>query len=177
MVKYLSGTLDYGIKATKYKRIKISVYVDASFGQEYENKSRTGYVIFVNDCPTVFESRKQSVVALSSAEAEYMALTACIRQVQWLQSLLWQLFKFNDHVIVLTDNKPSMQIARSVNGSKLTRHISIRYHFIKEILNDEDNNISLEYCPTDKMVADVFTKILSGEKFTNFRSFLVTSRY
>eukprot|EP00122_Pirum_gemmata_P000507 Pgem_evm1s449 len=169
VIKYLAGTTNLGLVAHRTQNITIEVYVDASYGSEYDRRSRTGILIIVNGCTTIWESRKQPVVALSSASSEYIALANCILYVQWLQTLLKQLFNLDIHVIINTDNKPSKHIAENINGSKLTRHTDIKYHFIKEVIANDNHKITLRYLNTNDQLADIMTKPLGGQKFSKFR--------
>eukprot|EP00121_Abeoforma_whisleri_P006484 Awhi_evm1s5900 len=171
IIKYLKGTINFGLKIPKTNEINIEIYTDASYGTEYDRRSRSGMVILVNGCPIVYESKRQGVIALSSAESEYIALCNCLRHTKWLMSVISQLFGLKGSVIVNIDNQPAKHVALGHNGSKLARHIDIRYHYVKEIL--EDKSINLEYCDTDKMIADIFTKPLGKNKFEKFRERLV----
>eukprot|EP00121_Abeoforma_whisleri_P002963 Awhi_evm1s2661 len=133
-------------------------------------KSRTGFILLINGCPFVWESKKQAVVAQSSAEAEYIALSSCVRQVLWAISLLKQLFNYESVVVIYTDNLPAKNVAEGSNGSKLTRHIYIKHHFIKEILADDENLVRLQYCESANMMADFLTKTLTGSNFTKWKN-------
>jgi hypothetical protein len=110
-----------------------------------------------------WSSRKQELVALSTAEAEYIAATHAAKEGIWLQRLIGELY---DVVITPTtlycDNQAALTLATTDNFHARTKHIDICYHFIRHEV--ETGAFKLIYCPTDDMVADILTKPLPGWK-------------
>jgi len=127
-------------------------------------KSHTGSLIIFNGGPIVWQSKRQSTVALSSAEAEYMALTETLKLCMYVM-MISNFMKIDLPLPfpILCDSQSAIQMARNPVSSQRTRHINIRYHYIREqvILG----NITIVYLQTDEMLADIFTKPLAKIKF------------
>ncbi len=117
--------------------------------------------------------QKQATVALSTSEAEYIALCAATQEAVWLERLLRELGFSNGPVRLLEDNQPckvlSPCIAQNPIAHSRTKHIDIKYHYIREVL--QSNSINLQY-PTSEMVADLLTKPLSRVTFERLRTAL-----
>ena len=115
------------------------------------------------------KSKKQQTVALSTAEAEYVALSAAIQEAMWLRSLLQELgVPQNEATIVMQDNQSTMAIATNPEAHERTKHIDIRHHFVRDTI--ESGAIELQYCPTQDMIADIFTKALDKGRFEELRT-------
>ena len=171
VLKYVYGTKNLVLKANNGK-IKIDAYCDASYNSEYDGKSRTGLIIMVNDMPVVWFSKKQSVVALSTAEAEYMAYCMGCRYLRWVHNIVHQIFGIKLKSELKIDNTSAKAIAENLSGTKLARHIAVRFHYVKEVLQDGD--VVLKYCNTKDMLADMFTKTLDNKTFERHRSSMLT---
>jgi len=162
--RYLAGTanrgLCYGIDGEG------SGYTDADWGSGDDRKSIRGYTFLLNGAAICWNSKKQSTVALSSTEAEYMALTQAVKESLWLQAVLTDL-RARRHLEELRniniDNQGAMVLARNPQFHARTKHIDIQYHFIREHI--EKQGITLSYCPTGEMTADIFTKPLPQPSF------------
>lgn len=117
-------------------------------------------------------SRQQEVVALSSTEAEYIGLCSVGKDAVWVRRLLrgFGIEKLNlgKPLVINADNQGSMDLARNCVSSKRTKHIDVRYHYIRELV--ENDVVTFQYCPTDNMVADMLTKPLGSTKLEKFRS-------
>lgn len=147
---------------------EIEGYADADWaGDRTDRKSTSGYVFKVFGCTVSWCSRKQSSVALSSTEAEYIALSLAISEACWLKSLISDL-KICDslNVMIYEDNQSAIKVCRNPEFHKRLKHIDIRYHFIRDKINDK--TVSLKYIPTKLQLADLFTKPLSLSSFNNF---------
>ena len=100
---------------------------------------------------------------MSTAEAEYVAATHAAKEGIWLRRLISELFgKINIPTTLYCDNQAALTLATTDNFHARTKHIDIRYHFIREAVDSEV--FKLVYCPTDDMVADILTKALPGWK-------------
>ena len=172
VLKYLNSTKDLGLTIKKGSP-EIEVYVDASYAMEYDRRSRTGLIILINGCPVIWESTKQKAMTLSSAEAEYVALASALRQTMWLKSIMKQLFDMEKRITIYIDNLPAKLVAENLDGSKLTKHIDIKYHYVKEIVNNPDNKIDLVYLESGNMTADLLTKPLGPINFKKHRDVLM----
>jgi hypothetical protein len=171
ILRYLKGTLDFGLMlGGQQKRINLLGYSDADWGGDLDfRKSTTGIVFLLGVGAVCWQSKKQSSVALSSTEAEYMALSLAAKEVYWLRALLEDL-KLDQHTptTILEDNQGAIALSRNPTAHSRTKHINIRYHFIREAV--EDGKVDLVYCRTEEMVADILTKALPAVKFTYLRS-------
>ena len=118
----------------------------------------------MTDAAICWQSRKQSIVALSSTEAEYIALVQAAKELLWIQQLLEDLGITNviNRNIIYEDNQGAIALAKNPEYHARTKHIDIQYHFIRECV--EKGKITLEYCETAKMVADALTKPLSKHR-------------
>jgi hypothetical protein len=114
-----------------------------------------------------WSSKKQSLVALSSTEAEYIAQNHAAREALWLQMFLAEINNVLPKTMVLmSDNTGAMDMAKDPKFHSRSKHIDIRYHFIREAVADE--KIQLEYIPGEDNPADIFTKPLARGKFEDF---------
>ena len=109
-------------------------------------------------------SKKQATVALSTAEAEYIALSAATREAIWLRRLLTDIgVPLKGPTVIHEDNQGAIAIARNPVSHARTKHIDIRYHFVCEGI--QNGAVDLKYVPTDEMVADILTKPLPKHRF------------
>jgi hypothetical protein len=106
-----------------------------------------------------WSSRKQELVTLSTAEAEYIAATHAVKECIWLRRLIGEIFpRLITKTTLFCDNQAALRLAMDDNYHARTKHIDIRFHFIRQTV--EDGSIDIIYCPTDDMTADILTKAL-----------------
>jgi len=120
----------------------------------------------INGAAVAWASKKQPGVALSSTEAEYIALTQGVKESLWLGGLLQDLGALNHQhqvQILNCDNQGAMALTKNPAYHALTKHIDIQFHFIRQHV--ESGEIELTYCPTHAMTADIFTKPLPRTQF------------
>ena len=144
-------------------------YSDADWaGDLATRRSTTGYCFLLSGAAICWKSRKQQTVAASTTEAEYMSLGDATKEALWLRSLLIGLGTINDDfpIPILVDNQGAIHLAKNPLISNRSKHIDIRHHFVREKIVSK--LISLQFCPTDNMVADIFTKPLDRIKFSRF---------
>jgi hypothetical protein len=128
-------------------------------------------VIILNGSPVTWSSRKQPIIALSTAEAEYIALTAAAREVLYLQLLLKELYnKDHSSTPIHCDNQSAIALASNSKFHAHTKHIDIHFHFIRAHV--KNGTFELRYCPTDDNVADTFTKPLPRPRFQKLRTMM-----
>ena len=141
-------------------------YSDADWaGDVNDRKSTSGYLFMMSGAPVSWKSRKQACVALSTAEAEYVALSTATQEATWMRKLLEDLHAEQiEPTVIYADNQPAISIAQNPQYHSKTKHIDIKHHFVWEKVSD--NTIKLEYWPTSKMLADILTKGLSYDKFS-----------
>jgi hypothetical protein len=173
--KYLAGTVDYSLVYTPSEhRLHLSGFVDSDWGGDYPTrKSTTGYIFFYANAPVSWSSKIQKTVALSSCEAEYMALKEAIKEFVWLTSLFNGIgsLKTCNSKILLTDNQSAIDLSKNPEYHARSKHIDIQYHYVREII--QSGQVSLKYVSTKNNIADVLTKPLSPAIFDKFKDSLV----
>lgn len=116
-------------------------------------------------------SKKQKCVALSSTEAELIALTEASKEGIWIQRLLCEIDQMiKGPIIIYEDNQSCIKLSCTENSSNRSKHIATRYFFIRDCI--ENNLIDCKYCPTENMIADILTKPLNRLKFTKLRNLM-----
>lgn len=169
ILRYVKGTVNLNLIFKRQEKSAILTgYVDSDWGgDKCDRKSTSGYTFMIKDCVVSWSSKKQSTVALSSTEAEYIALSVAICEACWLRKLLCDL-KINniDPIVLFEDNQSAIRVAKNFDNSKRLKHIDIRYCFVNEKINN--NIIDVQYLDTENQIADVFTKPLSRVKFEKF---------
>lgn len=170
IIKYVSNTRDFGIC---YKRNKdtsgLVGFSDADFaGDVNTRRSTTGYVFKYNGSPITWCSQRQQTVSLSTTEAEYIAASAATKEAIWLRYLLKDIIEeVGEPTVLSVDNQSAIRLIRNPEFHKRTKHIDIRYHFVREkYVNGE---IKLEYVPSEEQLADIFTKPLARDRFETIR--------
>ena len=145
------------------------MHSDADWAGDLDDRhSTTGNLFTMAGGAISWTSKKQASVSLSTAEAEYIALSTATQEAIWLRRLLGDIkADLKGATVVMGDNQGSIAIARNPISHARTKHIDVRYHFIREVL--QDGVINLSYCPTDRMVADILTKPLSRNRFERLR--------
>lgn len=168
VLRYLSSTKDLKLIYKQTGKM-IEGYADADWGSDaLDRKSYSGYAFFLGGCVFSWASQKQNCVALSSTESEYIALTAATKEAVYLKSLLGELEVHESKlpVLIYGDNLSAQQLVKNPVYHCRSKHIDIRYHFIRDKL--QSNEIELKYKPTDDMIADILTKPLSKMKHNHF---------
>ncbi|KAI3746849.1 hypothetical protein L6452_09291 [Arctium lappa] len=167
--RYLKGTADLGLWYPKDTSFKLTAYTDADHaGCMLDRKSTSGHVQFLGDKLVSWASKKQLCVSTSTAEAEYVAAASCCSQVLWMRTQLRHYgFHFNK-IPIYCDSKSAIAITVNPVQHTKTKHIDVRYHFIKDHV--EKGTIELFFVKTDYQLADLFTKPLDEKRF----SFLVS---
>lgn len=170
ILRYLRGTVNLKLK---YERnaSPLQVYCDADWGSSIDDrKSRTGYVVIMSGGAVSWCSKKQSVVALSSTEAEYIALSSAAREILWVAQLREEIgYKYRDYVpTVFCDNQSAIRLAQCEGYRPRTKHIDIRLHHVRDLIGA--SQIQLKHVGTEKQVADSLTKPVTGEKTTQCAS-------
>lgn len=176
--RYLKGTTGQGLVYVKDldNEFRIEILVDASFGSNVNSLSQSGYIIKVNNCNVLSASRKQPIVALSSAEAEYIAMAEASNDAIGVRELLKELFECDkklrlcNKIVMYSDSTAAMGIARNENVSSV-KHMQRRFHVIRERVMY--NELEIRHLSTDNQPADMLTKILDGSKFTRFKDMIL----
>ncbi|GJT69321.1 retrovirus-related pol polyprotein from transposon TNT 1-94 [Tanacetum coccineum] len=161
---YLRQSINMGLWYSKDSGFELIAYADADHaGCNDDCKSTSGGIQFLGDKLVSWSSKKQDCTAMSSAEAEYVSLSACCAQVIWMRTQLLD-YGFHYHKIpIYCDSKSAIAISCNPVQHSRTKHINIRYHFIKEHV--EKGTIELYFVRTEYQLADLFTKALPKERF------------
>ncbi|KAI3501210.1 hypothetical protein L1887_29073 [Cichorium endivia] len=168
VLRYVKGTMNYGLHYGKDREQKLRVYTDSNYARDLEDrKSTSGYVCLFNGAAICWSSRKQEVVTLSSTEAEYVAATTCACHCVWLKGLFEEIEEKAGTVEVLCDNCSAIKLSKNPVMHRRTKHIDVRYHYIRELVNKEI--IKLKFCGTNEQLADMMTKPLTLATFEFIR--------
>jgi transposase InsO family protein len=168
--RYLIGTKELELMYGGEQRGLVG-YVDADGASQEHRRAISGYVFMVDGGAVSWSSKKQELVTLSTAEAEYVAQTHAAKEAIWLRRLLTEIFHPIDSPTTLfSDSKSAIALAQDGHYHARTKHIDIRYHFIRYII--EAGTIKLVYCPTNDMTADTLTKALPSVKAKHFAAAL-----
>jgi hypothetical protein len=134
------------------------MYTDSDWAGDRETRrSISGFIIFFMNCPIVWKSKQQVSVALSSTEAEYIALSEAAKEIKFVSQVLVSLgMKVKYPIIVKVDNIGAIFMSENVTATNRTRHIDTRYHFVHELI--EDGLILVQFVRTDHNKADPYTK-------------------
>ncbi len=169
IMRYLKGTHNYGLLYTKSNSSRYIGFSDSDWaGDVDDRKSTSGYIFQVGGTSVSWKSRKQSCVALSTAEAEYVALSQAAQEAIWLRQLDTDLQgTSSEPTVIYEDNQSAICLSKNPQSHGRSKHIEIKYHFIREQVGKR--NIELKYCPSSDMVADMLTKGLGKEKLEKLR--------
>ena len=182
VLRYLASTKHHGLlyprAVTEHTIHSVTVtgYTDSDWGGDLgDRKSTSGTVILINNCPVSWVSKKQKSVSLSTAEAEYYALSETAKECEWYRQTLRELFQEYPTISVLCDNNAAVRIAHNTDSHDRSKHIDIRYHFVRDVIAKK--HITLDWIETKKQLADLLTKRLATDRFTELRDqLLVQSR-
>lgn len=171
ILRYLNGTSNLALKFQKSGE-SLCGYADADWaGDQDDRRSTTGNLFMMADGPVSWLSKKQATVALSTSEAEYVAVSIASQEAIWLRRLLKDLgIDQGKPTPIMEDNQGAIAMSRNPIGHARTKHIDIRYHFIREQV--QEGTISLHYCPTENMIADLLTKAIPKEAFLKFKKLM-----
>jgi hypothetical protein len=166
LVKYVRGTRESGIVLRPGTLgVQVRLYVDASYGVHADGRSHTGSCVVIGDVGAVHcRSTKQLIVTKSSTEAELVGLSDSANQAIHLQDFLKQQGHVMGPIVVYQDNMSCMAlVARGRSGAERTRHIKIKYFWVKERVTNGE--MVLEHKGTKDMYANILTKPLQGGQF------------
>ncbi len=172
VLRYLKGTAEKGLsfRRNDSEKLGIQAYSDADWAADTsDRRSTTGYCVSLcqNSSLISWKTRKQPTVALSTCEAEYMALASTIQECLYLEQLLGGIDNFKyTQTIVHEDNQGTIALAKNPVNRRRCKHIDIKYHFIRSTVNE--GRVTLMYCSTDNMIADVMTKPVNKLKLKKF---------
>ena len=186
LLRYVRGTYDLGLF---YSRDQNTItlftndqnllrredqpigYADASYAEENDRKSRSAFVFIFCGVAILWYSKKQSVVALSSTEAEYYALGECVKEALWLRGILTELsISMDGPTKIMEDNQSTIAIANNPIHHQRVKHLDVKSHFLRDHITKGD--VELVYCPTGDQIADLLTKALPAAQHWKLLSLL-----
>jgi hypothetical protein len=188
IARYLLSSSDKGIHYKPDSTTGLEVYVDADFaggwtpGDEHNPKcvlSRTGYVIMYAEGPNTWSSKLQTKIALSTTEAEYIALSQSMRKTIPFLNIMAEIGNILDvfspkpkvHCKVFEDNMSCIKVAESPKFTPCTKHIAIKYHHFRKHV--ADGTVTIHHIDTKQQIADIFTKPLDEGLFNSLRHMLM----
>lgn len=169
VLRYLCGTLTEGILYRKVGDSSLVGYCDSDWGGSVDDcKSTSGYVFSIGSGAISWATKKQSVVALSTAESEYISLALASCQALWIR---WILEELKHHqgkgTTLFCDNSSAISLTKNPVFHGKSKHIRIKYHFIRDLVKDGD--IVVKFCKTQDQLADIFTKALKCGIFNKLK--------
>ncbi|CAH2083339.1 unnamed protein product [Euphydryas editha] len=171
VLRYLKGSKNVGLKYCKDGNVDIQGYVDSDWGSNsVDRKSYSGFCFMLSGSVISWGCRKQKTVALSSTEAEYMALTEGCREAVYLKNLQNEITKRLYTIVLYNDNQGAKKLSANPMFHNRTKHIDIRYHYCREVICNKI--VKVDFLPTDDMPADMFTKSLVLVKHRKFMNMM-----
>ena len=164
LISYMYTTKNLWLTFGGNKTILFEGYCDADWASQPHRHSISGYCFHYGLGSVSWSSKKQNIVTLSSTESEYVAETHAAKEGIWLGSFVKEITgKDNRPLTIKADNQGAIALAKDNKFHSRTKHIDLRYHFIREAV--EERKIKMEYIPSSENVADIFTKALPRPKF------------
>jgi hypothetical protein len=165
ILRYVAGTLNFGLWYSQSKDNHLSSYTDSDFaGSLDDQKSTSGYAFHLGTNQISWASKKQPIVSISSAEAEYVAATSASCQAVWLRRLLNDMsYTEKEPTPIFCDNTFAIALSKNHVFHKKRKHIDTLFHFIRELVNNGE--ITLQFCGSRDQLVDIFTKPLRKTVF------------
>ena len=166
LFRYLKGTMDLKLTYAPDPNITelFTTYSDADHGGNPDNgRSTGGYVVKVGTGAISWSSRLQTIVALSTTEAEYIAATSAGQEILWLRNFFRELgFTVSSASTMFVDNQSAISVAKNPEHHGRMKHLDLRFYWLRDEV--EKQNIHVVHLPTDQMPADILTKALGRVK-------------
>ena len=172
ILRYIKGTMDYGLALSRSRSHELVVYSDADWaGCPDTRRSTSGYCVFLGDNLISWSSKRQHTVSRSSAEAEYRGVANAVAETCWIRQLLSELRRpLTRATLVYCDNISAVYLSTNPVHHQRTKHVEIDLHFVRERV--ALGAVRVLHVPTSLQYADIFTKGLPTAVFINFRSSL-----
>jgi hypothetical protein len=168
---YLKRTPKLGPTYRKYRKYQNLIgFTDSDWaGDRDERKSTGGYIFLFHGAPISWRSKRQSCVALSTAEAEYIAAAETAKKAIFLKSMTNTFLPEHQHISkipLMKNNEACIRISQNPEFHQRTKHIDIKYHFLRDQIRR--GNIELKWISTNQQLADGLTKALAQVPFNTF---------
>ncbi|XP_070015288.1 secreted RxLR effector protein 161-like [Nicotiana sylvestris] len=162
ILRYLKGIQDVVLYYPLGDSFNLIGYANADYaGYLVDRKSTSRMAYFLGSCLISWGTRKQNLVALSTAKTEYVAAASCCTQLLWIKHQLEDFGVLTKSVPLLCDNTNALNMANNPVQHKRTQYINVRHHFLRD--NMEKGMICMKFCSTEDQIADIFTKALSRD--------------
>nr|GEV53506.1 retrovirus-related Pol polyprotein from transposon TNT 1-94 [Tanacetum cinerariifolium]GEW53200.1 retrovirus-related Pol polyprotein from transposon TNT 1-94 [Tanacetum cinerariifolium] len=166
--RYVRGTTHLGLWYPKGTGVETLVYADSDNTDDYvDRKSTIGVCTFLGCCLTSWFTKKQSALAISTAEAEYVSAEKACQQALWMKQALIDYDICLDDIPIICDNKGAIDLSKNPVQHSRTKHIEIRHHFLRD--NIQKGNISIERVASKDNIADILIKPLKRKVFNYLR--------
>ena len=168
VIRYLIGTLDYGIMFPSGHQASLEAWCDADWARDHhKRRSRSGYLITVAGGPVVWASRLQTLTAQSTTEAEFISLAHCVREIHWIRAMLNEVDASQPKpTVVHQDNLGTISWTNEVQGLRKVKQIGIRYHYVRDAVDCKA--VQVQYNASADNKADGLTKVLVTVAFKRF---------
>lgn len=150
----------------------LMAFTDSDWGSnERDRRSVTGAIVKYNGSPVSWFSKRQATIALSTAEAEYMAISATAQEALWFRTWMKEVLNKQVTVPIACDNQAAIKMTKAEGDSQRTKHIDIRHHFIRDYV--QKGAINMRWVSTAEQEADLLTKRLPTHQFVKLRDRLL----
>jgi hypothetical protein len=169
ILRYLRGTITYGMRYTSSGGLFMHGYADANWvGSPLDRKSTSRYCFNLGSFLIFGSSRKQGSIAQITTEAEYIAANDASKEAIWLKKLVSRLFGDKlEMTVVHRDNKICIKLTKNPVFHDRSKHIDMRYHYIRDLV--QRKTIKLQYIAMSEQVADILTKPLTSRQFVQLK--------
>lgn len=170
IVKYLKGTAGLSLLlGVTCGQAALVGYADTNWAESrIDRKSNSGFIFRLFDGTVSWTCKRQTCVALSSTEAEFIALSDACREVLWIRRIMMDFnVNLDGPTTIYEDNQSCLKLIEEEKLSNRSKHIDVRYHFVKDYV--EKNIVFCVYCPTETMLADLLTKPLCAKRLQQLR--------
>ena len=173
VLKYLRGYTHVPLTLEASSVLSVKWWVDASFAVHKDMRSHTGGTMSLGKGSIYSTSTRQKLNTRSSTEAELVGVDDVMPMVIWARNFLREQGYMVEESTIYQDNKSAMLLEKNgkASSTKRTRHLDVRYYFVTDRV--KAGEVTIVYCPTDEMVADLLTKPLQDHKFRVFRAALL----
>ncbi|GJX16284.1 hypothetical protein Tco_0217116 [Tanacetum coccineum] len=166
--RYIKGTTHLGLWYPKGSSIETIVYTDSDHAGDYVDcKSTSGVCMFMGCCLTSWFLKKQTALAISTIEAEYVSVGKTCKQALWMKQALTDYGVRLDDIPIMCDNKGAIDLSKNPVQHSRTKYIEIRHPFLRD--NVQKRNISIKKVTSEDNIADILTKPLKREPFNYLR--------
>ena len=173
LLGYVQSTKNYKLDLSKIENLDLKCFSDSDFASNRDDRiSMGGIIMFIGNVPIFWKTFKHKCVSLSTMEAEYITLTEASKELIWIIHILEECKNYNLISIslnvnrLLCDNQAAIDFSKSPIENSRTKHIDIRYHFLRNLLNE--NLFELKYVRSKNNLADIFTKPLTKDGLYKF---------